>query len=394
MRARRTAQVARIGLFAVSVSAVAAHSSASVPVGFHPLGYLNNTGIFESQGLAISADGSTVAGRTTSPNSGNQPFEAFRWTAASGMVGIGDLPGDGFFSGAYGMSGDGSVIVGAGHSTASGSATIGEAFRWTQAGGMVGLGDLPGGDFGSIAAAASFDGSVIAGKGTYGTGGTENEAFRWTQAGGMVGLGFLLPADTASAINDMTPDGSVLVGSSGLTPQAAVWTQAGGWQGLGTFPGVPFTWSNAQAISADGSTIIGTAFGFAGFEAFRWTSAGGMVGLGDLPGGSFESYANGGVSADGSVIVGGSKTALGDEAFIWDAVNGTRNLKAVLESDYGFDLTGWRLEEAIGMSDDGLTITGWGFNPDGLREAWVVQIPAPGALGLLGAAGLLSRRRR
>jgi len=393
MRARRTAQVARIGLFAVSVSAVAAQSSASVSVGFHPLGYLNDTGIFESQGLAISSDGSTVAGRTTSPNSSNAPFEAFRWTESTGMVGIGDLPDAGFFSGAYGISGDGSVIVGAGHSLASGSNTVGEAFRWTQGGGMVGLGDLPGGVFSSIAHAASTDGSIIVGNGTYGTTADESEAFRWTQAGGMVGVGFL-PGDTKSAFNGMTPDGSIIVGSSGVTPQAATWTQADGWVGLGTFPGVPFVWSVAQGISSDGSTIIGTAFGLSGFEAFRWTSAGGMVGLGDLPGGSFESYANGGISADGSVIVGGSKTALGDEAFIWDAVNGTRNLKAVLESEYGFDLTGWRLEEAIGMSDDGLTITGWGFNPDGLREAWVVQIPAPGALGLLGAAGLFARRRR
>ncbi len=36
-----------------------------------------------------------------------------------------------------------------------------EAFRWTQAGGMVGLGDLPGGTFGSKAFFVSADGSVV-----------------------------------------------------------------------------------------------------------------------------------------------------------------------------------------------------------------------------------------
>ena len=40
-----------------------------------------------------------------------------------------------------------------------------EAFRWTQATGMVGLGDLPGGSFNSIAWGVSADGSVVVGTG-------------------------------------------------------------------------------------------------------------------------------------------------------------------------------------------------------------------------------------
>ena len=74
------------------------------------------------------------------------------------MVGLGDLPGGDFSSGAYGVSGDGSVIVGYG-SSASGL----EAFRWTSDGGMVGLRRLmPGGaDFESYAFHdVSGDGSV------------------------------------------------------------------------------------------------------------------------------------------------------------------------------------------------------------------------------------------
>ena len=50
------------------------------------------------------------------------------------MVGLGDLPGGSFDSCAYGVSGDGSLVVGNG-SSASG----GEAFRWTADGGMVDL---------------------------------------------------------------------------------------------------------------------------------------------------------------------------------------------------------------------------------------------------------------
>ncbi len=70
-------------------------------------------------------------------------------------------------------------------------------------------------------------------------------------------------------------------------------------------PGGTFS-SSASAISADGSTVVGSGTSASGSEAFMWTKSGGMVGLGDLPGGEFKSGATD-VSADGSVIVGVSK---------------------------------------------------------------------------------------
>ena len=74
------------------------------------------------------------------------------------FTGLGDLPGGIFGSYAYSVSGDGLVAVGF-----SQSASGAEAFRWTLQGGMVGLGDLPGGTFDSLALDASADGSVIVG---------------------------------------------------------------------------------------------------------------------------------------------------------------------------------------------------------------------------------------
>ena len=71
----------------------------------------------------------------------NSGTEAFRWTSGGGMVGLGDLPGGSFSSHAFGVSSDGSVVVESSHSVSGGY----EAFRWTSAGGMVGLGDLPAG---------------------------------------------------------------------------------------------------------------------------------------------------------------------------------------------------------------------------------------------------------
>ncbi len=128
------------------------------------------------------------------------------------MVGLGDLAGGSFFSLALAINSDGSVLVGRG-SSASGF----EAFRWTSGTGMVGLGDLAGGGFFSQALGVNADGSVIVGTGSSASG---NEAFRWTEAGGMirvedwlsnagVGLGNFTILLSADGISD---DGSVIVG--------------------------------------------------------------------------------------------------------------------------------------------------------------------------------------
>jgi probable HAF family extracellular repeat protein len=98
----------------------------------------------------VSADGSVVVGQSNASG-----VEAFRWTSDGGVVGLGDLPGEIFDSVALGVSADGSVVVGS-----SNGASGNEAFRWTSEGGMVGLGDLAGGTFNSRASAVSADGSV------------------------------------------------------------------------------------------------------------------------------------------------------------------------------------------------------------------------------------------
>ena len=101
-----------------------------------------------------------------------------------------------------------------------------------------------------------------------------------------------------------------------------------------------------------------------------------MTGLGDLPGGDFSSRAYS-VSGDGSVIVGTGSSASSDraynEAFIWNPVNGMLGLQNVLEDHLGLDLAGWTLTSARDISFDSRVITGEGINPQGNREAWLVQ---------------------
>jgi probable HAF family extracellular repeat protein len=137
---------------------------------------------------------------------------------------------------------------------------------------MVGLGYLPGvnGFFGfSEANGVSADGSVVVGYSNGGNGFNGNliEAFRWTQAGGMVGLG-VLSGGIASYANGVSADGSVVVGYSATDPftgaEAFIWNSAQGMRSLQQVLtndyGLDLTgWSlnRANAISADGLTVVG-----------------------------------------------------------------------------------------------------------------------------------------
>jgi len=217
----------------------------------------------ETRGYAVSADGSVVAGVILRES----VWEAFRWEAVQGMTPLGFLPGGNTFSLPLAMSGDGSIVVGAGGRPG----VHAEAFRWTSATGMVGMGDLPGGEFDSYAYGISADGKVIVGRGYSDLG---NEAFRWTAETGMVGLGDL--------------------------------------------PGGLFT-SLAHATSGDGSIIVGFGNTPAGREAFIWDATNGMRNLKQVLSNEYgldltdwqltEAY---GVSANGGIIVGSGINPLGD----------------------------------------------------------------------------------
>ena len=227
----------------------------------------------ESEGDGLSANGLIVAGHSGS--------EACRWMWAEVngewkwiVEGLGDLIGGGFSSRAYAGSYDGQVVVGEGQS-ANGT----EAFRWTAAGGMVGLGDFKGGDFYSRAFGCSSDGSVVVGQGRVKNGGM---AFRWTAAKGLVQLG-LLPRRKFSAAWACSADGLVVVGQSWTQgnqnssnyEQAFRWTASTGMVGLGELPGGIY-YSEADGVSPDGSIVVGGSGGANGTEAFIWDAANGM----------------------------------------------------------------------------------------------------------------------
>src|SRR5262245_19354352 len=205
-----------------------------------------------AEATAISADGSVAVGLAyIDPRAVSG--RAFRWTQTGGMVGLGVLPGE-IENGADGVSADGSVVVGGGGPVAvagGGSASGAQAFRWTQEGGLVGLGRLPG-DFYSHATGVSADGSLVIGFSRE-RAETSREAFRWTSESGMVGLGYL-PGAAASEARGVSSDGSVIVGSSWSPSGHATafrWTQADGMTALSDLCEMCSD-SYARAVSADG----------------------------------------------------------------------------------------------------------------------------------------------
>ena len=310
-----------------------------------------------SDAFALSGDGLVVGGWSPSPLVPNR--EAFRWTAATGMIGAGSLAGQAGIFGSHvsGISGHGSVLVGQTDMLFGAN-----AFRWTEATGMVSLGVLPGGGSQSIANAVSANGSVVVGWSESASG---DQAFLWRRRVAMVGLGDLPGGEFRSFANAVSADGSVVVGSSSSASgfEAFRWTAAEGMVGLGDLPGGNFN-SSASAVSADGSVVVGTSDSAIGSQPFRWTTATGMAGLG-FEGSAFA------VSADGSVVVGHSN----GDAFIWDATNGMRALENVLVDDLNLDLGDFvHLRDATAISDDGRTIAGTGSTNVG-PEAWIARLP-------------------
>lgn len=378
-----------LAALALLVSAAPAAAQGS----FHRLGGISGIGDGSSTAYAVSADGTTVVGGGGSSEPGS--IRAWRWRADTGMVSLGTLPpGSGIRSIGYGVSADGSVV--AGH--LSDHNGYFEAFRWTEGTGMVNLGDLPGGITHGRAFGVSGDGSVVVG---FGHDSEDGHAFRWTQGSGMVSLGGYADAEisTFSLANAISTDGSTIVGTAihpippngRFVNEAFRWTQSGGMQPLG-IGGVPHSlYSEATAVNADGSVVVGEVRvaipNFTVHQAFRWTEQEGMQLLGPVDQPTLRIAV--GVSGDGSVVVG-----RGGGGWVWTEETGMVSIYTVFQQ-VGID---WQAQGFLslgtiaGISADGRTIVGTGVGLEGWDVGWVATVPAPGTVPVL-CLGLLGFRR-
>lgn len=370
----------------VSIIGSSASSSWAVP-SFYPLSMSPS---------AVSADGLVVVGSSGPPQGAQQ---AFRWTAEEGMVGLGVLsPGVPLASYVpVGVSGDGSTVVGSG-------------WKWTAATGMAGLSSLPGSTHAYVYGISS-DGSVVLGGASVlnSTGIALRVPCRWTRIGIQAIPG--VPQGLSAHAQAASADGAVIVGSM-YTPgarqqppeqsEAYRYADNTGMVGLGDIPGGDF-YSEAQAVSADGQVIVGISMTDNYTEPFRWTAEGSMVSLGRLPHNTFMAQQIA-VNADGSVIVGWAITNTTHtyppepgvtllSGFIWDQEHGMRDFKQELVDDFGFDLSGWGFLAPTGISADGRTIVGTGHGPEG-QSGWVLVIPEPETLALGLVMMIVASRRR
>jgi uncharacterized membrane protein len=332
--------------------------------------------------------------------------------AGPSFEGIGNPQGPDSETYAFGVSGDGSVVVGQSQ----------QAIRWTRAGGIQRLAGVEFLHYG-LAHSASYDGAVIGGAaiGTNGpvwpaswvlsgngSGGlssagqvlevasgqvnavsadgrfaagnvlldsVDHRAYRWNlgdQTKTLIGYG---------VARGMSADGAVVVGHTGrepvveppnpfpvtapanalVQPRAFRWTESDGRTLIGDPSALQ---SSAAGISADGTTIVGanTYEDAAGYrKAFRWTSDGGWQPLGATPSGWSGSEARA-VSGDGSVVVGtftaGFLTFPAPAADSMDSA--LVESSVVVDEAFIWDADhGLRNLQDVLTTDFGLDLTGW-----------------------------------
>jgi probable HAF family extracellular repeat protein len=325
----------------------------------------------------VNANGNAVAGYSDDINSADR---AIRWTNPGGSVSMGLLPGGVFNSYAVAIDATGTILAGYGDSGSS------RAFRWTTGGGYQLLPVAPGASPSNFnqAFGISQSGAIVVG-----TAGTSSgaRAFLWNSASpaSSQNLG-VLSGQSSSGAAAVSGNGSTVVGSSG--PFAFRWTSGGGMVSLGSLPGQ--VWALGEAVNTDGTAITGRYNNGSEF-GYRWTQATGMVALPKLSPttGALRPRA---ISGDGKLIIGqvvdtsgvpGGNGIFG--CFVWTPVMGTQPLATHLAAR-GVNLTGWQLSDATGISADGRAMCGLGiFN--GVPQGWVVKDLPCATVNGLGWAG-------
>src|SRR5690606_36174062 len=242
------------GVAAILLAASAASAQTFQPLG--PTDFGEDYVLYMPRGL--SYDGSVIAG-----DSYGATNQAFLWVAGS-ATGLGFLPGApaNATSSASAVSGDGLSVVGWSTSPPDGSGqNRTEPFRW-QDGSMISLGRLDNTrNRLTQATAVNGDGTVVVGWDQLAP--TGISAWRWTQSGGIQDLGALPGAATGSAARGVTPDGLTVYGDGDTgSGDNVVWRWRDGvMENLGDIPGGN-TNATPFAASHDGNVIVGRGSSF------------------------------------------------------------------------------------------------------------------------------------
>ena len=305
-------------------------------------------GDWSAAAYGCSANGLTGAVTVFAPRS-----KAVRWNSAGEGTTLA-VPVSTHSAYGWSVSGDGGTVIGWSEFSGGGP-PVRRPLIWRGALPPLDLGNLPGMTAGK-ATASNHAGTVIVGSSEPFAFSNTFSGFRWTLKGGMVALPG--PGGQPSMIpNDISDNGDIICGTAAnVACRVVADLDQLTAQSLGVLSGMNS--SIANAVSGDGTTIVGSSSSFFDEKPFKWTSNVGMVAL-PLPSGFGRALD---ASGDGSTIVGERSASGGAHAAAWTTNLGFVNLNTYLV-DAGVSLGGDTLATATGVSRDGRVIVG--FTTDG-----------------------------
>jgi len=317
----------------------------------------------DTTALGISGDGSIVVGDYYSPN--NPTPGGFYWRADTGTVPIGG-------NSVGGISADGTTIIGnANDEMGVQNAAIWQGDQDWQLLGSFTPDAAPCDNLLSSAYGVSGDGSEIVGLSRNGC--VYAHGFHWDAGTGMTDLGALAPPRSSRA-NAISGDGTAIVGWSDRTTgfrQGAQWVD-GAWRWLSSDYGPV---GEALGVNASGSMIVGYNCGPLGQWAWSWTAENGVQCINGPVPEPYQTYMSA-VSDDGSVIGGAVRPEFGPatEAVLWLYFEPV-DLQQYLLANGVSEVQSWTLSWVSAVSADGSVVAGTGIGPDLRIHGFVVYLP-------------------
>ncbi|WP_343686718.1 T9SS type A sorting domain-containing protein [Chryseobacterium gleum] len=294
----------------------------------------------------------------------------YKWNASGGLVQIGSISNGYPAAGRTVVSNDGTKISSSVTNAATGFNEISTydvaTATWVNRGGLV-----PTGWDGSVSSTwgMTANGNTIVGLGFLTA--ANAHAVKWDEVNGMVDLGSIVQGRSSRA-NAINASGTVIVGwqdESNGTRSGAKWQD-----GVESF----ITDNNgnnvgeAGGISADGSTIIGSA----NPNPYVWNAVSGLTYI-THPNASF-SFKGGatGISGDGTKVIGYYRAfgapPMSGEGFIWTSATGRVNLNDYAVS-LGIATNGVTMGLPLAISQDGKKIAGMGVNASNQMVAFYLD---------------------